>query len=582
MAHLHSVYDTDAHFSINPITRQLRNEATSKTSLIQHDHNSERFTFEIPRWVEGHDMSLCNKITVHYINIDSVSKEFVKGRYEVDDMDISPESDDVVILSWLISGNATQLVGSLQFLIRFACVTGDEIVEYAWNTAVCNSISVSSGINADETFETDYVDVIEQWKVNLWTEFENEVRKEINNAASVIDEKIEQATTELKTPLVIKEHNKGDLFRWWFGTEEEYAQVKDNLPANTMCIITDGVSEAELRQAIQDGDNNVRVDLTNLIAQYGLGGSAVRNWDDVDNITENGWYKFHKEGGIVFDDVTYNYAYMRVDSYSSNHATQVVYVLNSNWLQNTYVRSKQNGNWTPWEKDILEKELKAARAEILAIVEGKDNAVREAVTMAFDSFGKTVAPSGYGLGVEGSLQNWSDVDTLVCNGWYRFNENIIISEKTYNYAYMRVDAYNDKHATQTLYLIADGKRYTLVRHLITGVWETEWSWVAAPMVVDVEYRTTELFTGKPVYTKRTEVVLPKGETMVSFNLSLGLATIVRHYARTKGSFLPFGGYTGTAWRECVVRDTGEGYFSCGEDALYTSDRLYVQVWYTKD
>ena len=44
MAHKHSVYDTDTHFSINQITQAIKNESSSKTTLIQYDHNSERFT----------------------------------------------------------------------------------------------------------------------------------------------------------------------------------------------------------------------------------------------------------------------------------------------------------------------------------------------------------------------------------------------------------------------------------------------------------------------------------------------------------------------------------------------------------
>jgi len=166
MAHIHSVYDTDSHFSINPITRVLKNEASTKTNVIQFDHNSERFTFEIPRKVEDHDMSLCNVIQIHYINIDSQTKAKNVGVYDVDDMQISPESDDVVILSWLISQNATQLVGSLNFLIRFACVT-DGTVDYVWNTAVYSGISVSSGIYNGEAVVEEYADILEQWRQEL-------------------------------------------------------------------------------------------------------------------------------------------------------------------------------------------------------------------------------------------------------------------------------------------------------------------------------------------------------------------------------------------------------------------------------
>ena len=48
MAHIHSVYDNDTHFKIDPATRQISNES-GKVVLMQNDHNSERFTFEIPR-----------------------------------------------------------------------------------------------------------------------------------------------------------------------------------------------------------------------------------------------------------------------------------------------------------------------------------------------------------------------------------------------------------------------------------------------------------------------------------------------------------------------------------------------------
>lgn len=166
MAHKHSVYDTDTHFSINPITRALKNEASGKVSVIQFDHNSERFTFEIPRKVEDHDMSLCNVIQIHYINIDSQTKAKNVGVYEVDDMQVSPESDDVVILSWLISQNATQLVGSLNFLIRFACVT-DGTVDYVWNTAIYSGISVSSGIYNGEAVVEEYADILAQWEARI-------------------------------------------------------------------------------------------------------------------------------------------------------------------------------------------------------------------------------------------------------------------------------------------------------------------------------------------------------------------------------------------------------------------------------
>ena len=166
MAHAHSVYDTSIHFLINPATRGISRDDPNKTVLIQHDHNSERCTFELPRRVDGHDMLLCNQVQVHYINTDG--KESTENIYEVDDLAVSPESNDTVIFSWLISGNATKYVGMLSFVVRFACTTGDT-VDYAWHTGIFTGISVSSGIlNDAEAMIEPYVDVLEQWKARLF------------------------------------------------------------------------------------------------------------------------------------------------------------------------------------------------------------------------------------------------------------------------------------------------------------------------------------------------------------------------------------------------------------------------------
>ena len=167
MGHIHPVYDTDSHFSINPITREIKNESSAKIRLIQHDHNSERFSFDIPKMIEGHDMTTCNVIQVHYINIDSQTKEDKRGIYEVDDMQVKQDDEDTACFSWLISGNATKFSGSLNFLIRFCCVTGDS-VDYAWNTELHTGISVSNGLYNGEEIAEDYSDILEQWREELF------------------------------------------------------------------------------------------------------------------------------------------------------------------------------------------------------------------------------------------------------------------------------------------------------------------------------------------------------------------------------------------------------------------------------
>lgn len=166
MAHLHSVYDSDKHFVVNAITREIKNVSTTKTTVIQYDHNSERFTFELPRYIEGHDMLQCNKVEVHYLNIDSSNKETKEGIYLVDDLQESPEDENILICSWLISQSATALIGSLNFLLRFACVT-DDTIDYVWNTGINTNIYVSKGIFNSEIVAEQYLDLIKEWESRL-------------------------------------------------------------------------------------------------------------------------------------------------------------------------------------------------------------------------------------------------------------------------------------------------------------------------------------------------------------------------------------------------------------------------------
>lgn len=153
MSHNHAVIDADAHYKIDGITRTIVNIDETKRELVQGDHNSERFTFEIPRYVDGHDFSQCNVVQVHYKNADTYEKNKSSGVYDVNDLHIKDSDSNTVVLSWLISGNATKYVGSLDFIIRFACVSDGQVV-YAWNTTLFKGISILEGLyNSDEIVE---------------------------------------------------------------------------------------------------------------------------------------------------------------------------------------------------------------------------------------------------------------------------------------------------------------------------------------------------------------------------------------------------------------------------------------------
>ena len=167
MSHIHSVVDADKHFIINPITRAVSNSTETKNTLFQYDHNSERFTFEMPRTIDGHDMTECNSIQIHYVNIDAKTKATYEGLYNVGDVDVSENDPELITFSWLISRNATQFVGSLNFIVRFACVSEQGTLDYVWNTAIHSGVYIASSINNTEDIEYGYADILADWTCRI-------------------------------------------------------------------------------------------------------------------------------------------------------------------------------------------------------------------------------------------------------------------------------------------------------------------------------------------------------------------------------------------------------------------------------
>lgn len=164
MSHNTKITDMDPLFVIDPITRAITKESGSKTTVIQYDHNSEKFTFSLPRIVEGHDMTECNRVEVHYLTTNGNT-----GVYEVTDLKVYPEDDSLVVCTWLLSQNATADTGVLSFLVRFSCVAEDGTIEYAWNTSIYAGISVQRGLYNAEAIVEENADILEQWYSRLFS-----------------------------------------------------------------------------------------------------------------------------------------------------------------------------------------------------------------------------------------------------------------------------------------------------------------------------------------------------------------------------------------------------------------------------
>jgi hypothetical protein len=288
----------------------------------------------------------------------------------------------------------------------------------------------------------------------------------------------------------LMEYNNGEDFRFWVGTEEEYQQKKEDLPANTFCVITDGVTEDEILEDIETVKQTLLEEINaKAPGNYGLGNAVKKQWSEINNITAPGWYKF--EGNISIAGIPYKYAYMRVDSYSDTQATQFIYPVSNSSEQKILVRSKQGSNWSNTRIILTGTEYDQLYGQIEEEMSGR-----------FDSvWGEINAIKGSGNFISSTYKKWSEVNTVTAPGWYRFNEQLTVGGVTANYAYMRVDSYNEKHACQILYLVYGDSDYEFRRRLYNGSWG-DWKRVEYGKVVNnnttVEY--TEKFDGKTVYS----------------------------------------------------------------------------------
>lgn len=153
MFHDHAVIDSDIRFEIDPYSRTFKDLTPAKKTIVQYDHKSERYTFELPRIIEGHDMILCNVVEVHFTNIDKATKEQNDGYSPITDLHVSSEDETKVVCSWLVSKLSTQNIGPLTFSIRFACVDDSGETTYEWNTKSFSRISVAAGMGNREKID---------------------------------------------------------------------------------------------------------------------------------------------------------------------------------------------------------------------------------------------------------------------------------------------------------------------------------------------------------------------------------------------------------------------------------------------
>lgn len=348
MAHKHSVYDTSLHFIIDGNTRLVKNSTEAKVTLVQYDHNSERITFELPRYIDGHDMSLCTDAQVHYINIERKTNRESTGVYECDDLQIAPDDENVVICSWLVSKNATRFVGSLFFVIRFIC-SEDREITYSWNTARHTGLSVTDGIyngeDVDEIVESDAFKIFNETieAANTAIENANEAAQKAND--SIIHIRYSKYADGMDfvgvwTPMYdyigiatgLTAPTDPSGYQWsrfnakgyWTGSTEEYNAIPDDEIIDDYLYIPDDdtfFEDLESGEFVVGKAKNA-TNATNLLISNGFTGHEARNTLYRGNMEGDGLYaivvitkkngEYHKKFQTIVDITSSNATDMRI------------------------------------------------------------------------------------------------------------------------------------------------------------------------------------------------------------------------------------------------------------------------------
>lgn len=164
LTHTHEVIDTDPRFTIDPKTKRIT-AGTGYLTLAQHAKNSERLTFYIPeKVIEGHDMTLCNHVRIHFSNISDDLQKRSSGIYKVTDLNTEGEA---VTLSWLVDDDATRYAGALIFSIHFACINESGEVVYDFPTLTYSELTVGATVWNSDTIPEQYPDVIADFEARI-------------------------------------------------------------------------------------------------------------------------------------------------------------------------------------------------------------------------------------------------------------------------------------------------------------------------------------------------------------------------------------------------------------------------------
>lgn len=154
-----------AAYTANPLTEEhiivgddrfIKVPEALKRIAVQFDHNIETVTFDCPRYWDGHDMSKMI-IYINYMLPDNTKDCCLATNVAVDEND-----SNIMHFDWTISSKVTQKKGTISFLVCIKKTDGEGIEVNHWNSELNREMTVSEGLECEESILEQYPDLITQ------------------------------------------------------------------------------------------------------------------------------------------------------------------------------------------------------------------------------------------------------------------------------------------------------------------------------------------------------------------------------------------------------------------------------------
>jgi hypothetical protein len=193
------------------------------------------------------------------------------------------------------------------------------------------------------------------------------------------------------------------------------------------------------------------------------------------------------------------------------------------------------------------------------------------------------APAGFGLGGSGRHFDIKDIDDFKNSGWYystdAYGHNV--DGFPMYYILLRVDSWWETAGFNTVVQTVYYDGLEARRFCQLDGWRP-WEWVNPPMMDGVEYRTTERWRGKTVYTRLIDCgALPASGRLPVY---IGeMVNIIRYAASCDCCAIPYRDLDTNGTIDIAVENTYIIFTVNVDEVRQTAmGTAYVQIWYTKN